>query len=180
MGEKRSSFGGRSGSSGVPIASPVALWTPVRPMVSLFQVRQTIAPERKTGGSFEFRRDNSFCIFTYVLPDFLRAGSTRTADDCPVIVIDAAMPKSDADNQLGNNGSAVLVQPFYYLRRLLKNMEVDADGLRCSHAQALIHEPDAIERASVKMLEFGNRQTGAHYPHGESSARTISGAEERR
>jgi len=66
-------------------------------------------------------------------------------------------------------------QPFYYLRPLLKNMELDADG--CSvHMLTLTHEPDAIERLRAKMLEFGNGQTGAYYPTGIERAVNIARA----
>ncbi len=40
----------------------------------------------------------------------------------------------------------------------------------------LTHEPDAIERARAKMLEFGNGQTGAYYPTGIERADNIARA----
>jgi len=206
MAGKRSSFGGCSRSFGVVIASLVALgmvagagkaWADglVVPGAD-----QTVGPARKTGGGFEFRRklssvDNPYCdISTYVLPDFPeQASSTRTADDRSVIVIDASTLKSDpayahflmahecCHHTLGHTRltqqrfGGVGVQPFYYLRPLLKNMELDADGCAV-HMLTLTREPSAIERARTRMLEFGDRQTGAYYPTGIERADNIAHA----
>jgi len=86
MAEKRSGFEGGSRRFGVVIAS----------------LDRTLAPARKTGGGFEFRRKlssvgNPYCdIATYVFPDFPeQASSARTADDRSVIVIDASTLKSE-------------------------------------------------------------------------------------
>jgi hypothetical protein len=67
------------------------------------------------------------------------------------------------------------VQPFYYLRPLLKNMELDADGCAV-HMLTLTREPEAIERARMRMVEFGDRQTGAYYPTGIERADNIAHA----
>jgi hypothetical protein len=161
---------------------------------------QSVSPARKTGGGFEFRRklssvDNPYCdIATYVLPDLPeQASSTETADDRPVIVIDASMLKSDpayahflmahecCHHTLGHTRltqqrfGGVGVQPFYYLRPLLKNMELDADACAV-HMLMLTHEPDAVERARVRMREFGDQQTGAYYPTGIERADNIAHA----
>jgi hypothetical protein len=155
-------------------------------------------PARKSGGGFEFRRklaavDNPYCdIVTYVLPDFPeQASSTQTADGRSVIVIDASMLKSDRDyahflmahecchhtlghtrlttQQLGSVG----VQPFFYLRPLLKNMELDADACAV-HMLKLTKEPNAIEHGRLRMLKFGDQQTGAYYPTGIERADNIA------
>jgi len=158
---------------------------------------QSLSPARKAGGGFEFRRklssvDNPYCdITTYVLPDLPeQASSTETADDRPVIVIDVSMLKSDpayahflmahecCHHTLGHTRltqqrfGSVGVQPFYYLRPLLKNMELDADACAV-HMLMLSHEPDAVERARARMREFGDQQTGAYYPTGIERADNI-------
>lgn len=159
---------------------------------------QSVSPARKAGGGFEFRRklssvDNPYCdITTYVLPDLPeQATSTETADDRQVIVIDASMLKSDpayahflmahecCHHTLGHTRltqqrlGGVGVQPFYYLRPLLKNMELDADACAV-HMLILTHEPDAIARARTRMREFGDQQTGAYYPTGIERADNIA------
>jgi hypothetical protein len=161
---------------------------------------QTVSPARKAGGGFEFRRKlssvgNPYCdIATYVLPDLPeQASSTRTADDRSVIVIDASVLKSDpayahflmahecCHHTLGHTRltlrrfGGVGVQPFYYLRPLLKNMELDADGCAV-HMLTLTHEPGAIERARERMSAFGDEQTGAYYPTGIERADNIAHA----
>jgi hypothetical protein len=158
---------------------------------------QSVGPARKTGVGFEFRRklasiDNPYCaIVTYVLPDFPKqASSANTADDRSVIVIDASTLKSDrayshfllahecCHHTLGHTrltsqrSGGVGPQPFYYLQPLLKNMELDADACAIRMLK-LTKEPDAIERARTKMLEFGNLQTGAYYPTGVQRAGNI-------
>jgi len=158
---------------------------------------QSLSPARKAGGGFEFRRklssvDNPYCdITTYVLPDLPeQASSTETADNRPVIVIDVSMLKSDpayahflmahecCHHTLGHTRltqqrfGSVGVQPFYYLRPLLKNMELDADACAV-HMLMLSHEPDAVERARARMREFGDQQTGAYYPTGIERADNI-------
>lgn len=160
---------------------------------------QSVGPARKTGGGFEFRRklssvDNPYCdIRTYVLPEFPEQASSATKDDRSVIVIDASTLKSDrayanflmahecCHHTLGHTrlmqrpSSRVGVQPFYYLRPLLKNMELDAD--RCAvHMLKLTKEPDAIESGRVHMQEFGDQQTGAYYPTGNERAGNIARA----
>jgi hypothetical protein len=206
MVENRSGLGGRSGSLGVVVATLVAVGVVAgvaRAWADGLVVPgtdQTVAPARKTGGGFEFRRklssvDNPYCdIATYVLPDLPeQASSTETADDRPVIVIDASMLKSDpayahflmahecCHHTLGHTRltqqrfGGVGVQPFYYLRPLLKNMELDADACAV-HMLMLTHEPDAVERARVRMREFGDQQTGAYYPTGIERADNIAHA----
>jgi len=200
MAEKRSDLG----SFGVVIASLVALGvvagTAKAEGLLVPGADQTVGPARKTGGGFEFRRklcsvDNPYCdISTYVLPDFPeQASSTRTADDRSVILIDASTLKSDSayahflmaheccHHTLGHTRltqqrfGGVGVQPFYYLRPLLKNMELDADGCAV-RMLTLNREPEAIERARTRMLEFGDRQTGAYYPTGIERADNIAHA----
>jgi hypothetical protein len=206
MVENRSGLGGRSGSLGVVVATLVAVGVVAgvaRAWADGLVVPgadQSVSPARKTGGGFEFRRklssvDNPYCdIATYVLPDLPeQASSTETADDRPVIVIDASMLKSDpayahflmahecCHHTLGHTRltqqrfGGVGVQPFYYLRPLLKNMELDADACAV-HMLMLTHEPDAVERARVRMREFGDQQTGAYYPTGIERADNIAHA----
>jgi hypothetical protein len=206
MAENRSGLGGRSRSLGAVIATLVAVglvagvaraWADglVVPGAD-----QSVSPARKAGGGFEFRRklssvDNPYCdITTYVLPDLPeQASSMETADDRPVIVIDASMLKSDpayahflmahgcCHHTLGHTRltqqrfGGVSVQPFYYLRPLLKNMELDADACAV-HMLMLTHEPDAVERARARMREFGDQQTGAYYPTGIERADNIAHA----
>jgi len=206
MAEKRSGCDRRCRSFGVVIASLVAVGVVAglgRAWADDLVVPgadQSVSPARKAGGGFEFRRklssvDNPYCdITTYVLPDLPeQASSTETADDRPVIVIDASMLKSDpayahflmahecCHHTLGHTRltqqrfGGVGVQPFYYLRPLLKNMELDADACAV-HMLMLTHEPDAVERARVRMREFGDRQTGAYYPTGIERADNIAHA----
>lgn len=158
-------------------------------------------PARTTGGGFEFRRklssiDNPYCdISTYVLPDLPQlASSARTKDDRSVIVIDASTLKSDRSyanflmahecchHTLGHikllqaKASPTGVQPFYYLKPLLKNMELDAD--RCAvRFLKLTGEREAIHRARAQMSGFGERETGAYYPTGFERASNIARAE---
>jgi hypothetical protein len=159
---------------------------------------QTVSPARKTGGGFEFRRklssvDNPYCdIATYVLPDFPRqASSTRTANDRSVIVIDASILKSDpayghflmahecCHHTLGHTRlttrrfGGVGVQPFYYLRPLLRNMELDAEACAVRMLK-LTKEPGAIERGRLRMFEFGDERTGPYYPTGIERADNIA------
>ena len=56
-------------------------------------------------------------------------------------------------------------QPFYYIRPLLKAMELDADAC-AARMLKLTNEPDAIQAARRRMLAFGNAPTGAYYPTG--------------
>jgi hypothetical protein len=65
------------------------------------------------------------------------------------------------------------LQPFYHIRPLLKNIELDADGYAV-RMLTFTKEFDAIESARKNMLEFGAAQTGAYYPRPTSSAPTIS------
>lgn len=155
-------------------------------------------PTRKGDAGFEFRGriasvNNPYCpIVTYVLPDFPeQASSTQDAEDRPVIVIDASALRSDrayghflmahecchhslghtrlASQRLGQVGP----QPFYYLKPLLKGMELEADGCAVrllKRGNAL----DAIDSARRKMLEFGAEPTGAYYPTGIERADNIS------
>jgi hypothetical protein len=158
---------------------------------------QNAGPSRQTGGGFEFRRklaslDNPYCdIRTYVLPDFPEQASSTTKDDSPVIVIDASTLKSERSyahfllahecchHTLGHTRlterplGGVGVQPFYYLRPLLKNMELDADACAVRMLK-LTKEPAAIESGRTHMLEFGDQQTGAYYPTGNERAGNIA------
>jgi hypothetical protein len=160
---------------------------------------QSAGPARKSGGGFEFRRklsstDNPYCdVRTYVLPDLPEQASSTTKDGRPVIVIDASTLKSDrpyahflmahecCHHTLGHTRltqqplGGVGVQPFYYLRPLLKNMELDADACAVRMLK-LTGEPDAIERGRTHMQEFGDRQTGAYYPTGNERAGNIARA----
>ncbi len=178
MAKKRSGLEGRSRSLGVGIASLVALGVVAGPAKAwadglvVPDTDQTVAPARKTGGGFEFRRklssvDNPYCdIVTYVLPDFPeQASSTRTADDRSVIVIDASALKSDpayahflmahecCHHTLGHTRltqqrfGGVGVQPFYYLRPLLKNMELDADAAPFTCSRLPMSPTPSSERA---------------------------------
>lgn len=154
--------------------------------------------QSRVGGGFEFRRrlstvDNPYCaISTYVLPDFPeQASSTVDAEGHPAIAIDASSLKQDVryahflmahecchhvlghvrltSQQLGQLGP----QPFYYIRPLLKGMELDADA--CAVRMLTnTREPEAIETARLKMLEFGTKPTGAYYPTGKERADNIA------
>lgn len=66
-------------------------------------------------------------------------------------------------------------QPFYYIRPLLKNMELDADTCAVKMLKQT-KEPDAIEVARQAMLQFGNTPTGAYYPTGVERANNIARA----
>jgi hypothetical protein len=204
MAEKHSGYDRRCRSPGVVIATLVAVGVVAGVARAWAEglvvpgADQSVSPARKAGGGFEFRRklssvDNPYCdITTYVLPDLPeQASSTETADDRPVIVIDASMLKSDpayahflmahecCHHTLGHTRltqrrlGGVGVQPFYYLRPLLKNMELDADACAV-HMLILTHEPDAIARARTRMREFGDQQTGAYYPTGIERADNIA------
>jgi hypothetical protein len=155
---------------------------------------------RRTGGGFEFRRrpsviDNPFCaITTYVLPDFPeQASSTEDGEGRAVIAIDASMLKTDpayaqflmahecchhtlghtrlTSQTVGNIGP----QPFYYLRPLLRNMELDADACAVRMLKRT-KKLDAIESARKSMLAFGATPTGAYYPTGVERADNITHA----
>jgi hypothetical protein len=204
MAEKHSGYDRRCRSPGVVIATLVAVGVVAGVARAWAEglvvpgADQSVSPARKAGGGFEFRRklssvDNPYCdVTTYVLPDLPeQASSTETADDRPVIVIDASMLKSDpayahflmahecCHHTLGHTRltqrrlGGVGVQPFYYLRPLLKNMELDADACAV-HMLILTHEPDAIARARTRMREFGDQQTGAYYPTGIERADNIA------
>jgi hypothetical protein len=154
--------------------------------------------QSRVGGGFEFRRrlasvENPYCeILTYVLPDFdEQASSTTDTQDRAVIVIDAATLKNDlpyahflmahecchhtlghvrlTSERLGQLGP----QPFYYIKPLLKNMELDADACAVRMLE-LTKEPDAVEEARQKMLAFGANPTGAYYPTGIERADNIA------
>ena len=156
--------------------------------------------EQRVGGGFEFRHrlstvDNPYCdISTYVLPDFPEmASSTYDAEGRPAIAIDAGTLKDDVryahflmahecchhvlghvrltSQQLGQLGP----QPFYYIQPLLRGMELDADAC-AARMLSNTHEPEAIETARLKMLEFGTEPTGAYYPTGIERADTIAHA----
>jgi hypothetical protein len=156
------------------------------------------SPARQTGGGFEFRRrlpsiENPYCaVVTYVLPDFPQeASSTQDENDRAVIVIDAGALKADrayaqflmahecchhslghtklTTQQTGQLGP----QPFYYLKPLLKTMELDADGCAVRLLEAK-GERDAVESARERMLAFGNAPTGACYPTGVERADNIA------
>ena len=158
-----------------------------------------IGPQRH-GGGFEFRRrlssiDNPYCeITTYVLPEFPeQASSTIDAKDNPVIVIDVSMLRKNlayahflmahecchhilghvrlTSEQLGQLGP----QPFYYVRPLLRTMELDADACAVKMLKET-KEPEAIESAREEMLQFGNAPTGAYYPTGVERAENIARA----
>ena len=154
-------------------------------------------PQRQ-GGGLEFRRhlptiDNPYCdVTTYILPQFdEQASSTMDARDQPVIVIDASMLMQSlpyahflmahecchhtlghvrlTSESLGQLGP----QPFYYIRPLLKTMELDADTCAVKMLKQT-KEPDAIEVAREAMLQFGNMPTGAYYPTGVERAENIA------
>jgi hypothetical protein len=154
----------------------------------------------RAGGGFEFRRklasiDNPYCaIATYVIGGFPeQATSTTDKAGRPAIVVDASMVSSErayshflmahecchhtlghvrlTSSRLGQLGP----QPFYYLRPLLKAMELAADGCAVRMLK-FTGEPDAIEAARGKMLEFGNAPTGAYYPTGAERADNIARA----
>ena len=154
-------------------------------------------PQRQ-GGGFEFRRhlptiDNPYCdVTTYILPQFdEQASSTMDARDQPVIVIDASMLKQSlpyahflmahecCHHQLGHvrltseSLGQLGPQPFYYIRPLLKTMELDADTCAVKMLKQT-KEPDAIEVAREAMLQFGNMPTGAYYPTGVERAENIA------
>ena len=157
-------------------------------------------PARRSGGGFEFRRklssvENPYCdVRTFVLPDFPeQASSTKVDGERSVIVVDASTLKSDRNyalflmahecchhtlghtrlTQVGATGTGV--QPFFYLRPLLKNMELDAD--RCAvRFLKLAGDIDAIESARQHMGAFGDNQTGAYYPTGNERAGNIARA----
>jgi hypothetical protein len=67
------------------------------------------------------------------------------------------------------------VQPFYYLRPLLRKMELDADGWPVRMLK-LTKEPGAIERGRRRLLECGEEQTGPYYPTGIERADNIARA----
>ena len=158
-----------------------------------------IGPQRH-GSGFEFRRrlssiDNPYCeITTYVLPEFPeQASSTVDVNDNPVIVIDASMLRQNlpyahflmahecchhilghvrlTSERLGQLGP----QPFYYVRPLLRTMELDADSCAVKMLKET-KEPEAIESAREEMLQFGNAPTGAYYPTGVERADNIARA----
>jgi hypothetical protein len=158
-------------------------------------------PSPLIGARSEFQRrlssiDNPYCaVITYVIPDLSeQASSTQDVNDRSVIVIDAPTLKTDrafahflmahecchhtlghtriTSQSFGHLGP----QPFYYIRPLLKNMELDADG--CAVRMLKQHkEFDAIEGARKKMLEFGSTPTGAYYPTGIERADNIARVE---
>ncbi len=159
-----------------------------------------VAPQRH-GGGFEFRRrlssiDNPYCeITTYVLPEFPeQASSTIDIKDNPVIVIDASMLRQNppyshflmahecchhklghvrlTSERLGQLGP----QPFYYVRPLLRTMELDANSCAVKMLKQT-NETEAIEAAREQMLEFGNAPTGAYYPTGVERADNIARAQ---
>jgi hypothetical protein len=163
------------------------------------EARAEDGPQRH-GGGFEFRRhppsiDNPYCeITTYVLPQFdEQASSTIDANDSPVILIDATMLRQNVpyahflmahecchhilghvrltSESLGQLGP----QPFYYVRPLLKTMELDADACAVKMLKQT-KELEAIESAREQMLEFGNAPTGAYYPTGVERAENIARA----
>jgi len=160
-------------------------------------------PSRLIGARSEFQRrlsfiDNPYCaVVTYVIPELSeQASSTQDANDRAVIVIDAPTFKTDrayahflmahecCHHTLGHTRitsqsfGQLGPQPFYYIRPLLKNMELDADG--CAVRMLTLNkEFDAIESARKKMLEFGAAQTGAYYPTGiERADHIVHAAEE--
>jgi hypothetical protein len=158
----------------------------------------TASKPRRAGGGFEFRRklstvDNPYCaITTYVVGDFPeQATSTTDAAGRPAIVVDASELANErayshflmahecchhilghvrlTSNKLGQLGP----QPFYYVQPLLRGMELDADAC-ATRMLTFTKEPDAIEAARGKMLEFGNAPTGAYYPTGVERADNIA------
>jgi len=158
-------------------------------------------PSRLIGARSEFQRrlssiDNPYCaVVTFVIPDLSeQASSTQDANDRSVIVIDAPTLKTDrafahflmahecchhtlGHTRIASQSSRHLgLQPFYYIRPLLKNMELDADG--CAVRMLKQHkEFNAIEGARKKMLEFGSTPTGAYYPTGIERADNIARVE---
>jgi hypothetical protein len=145
-------------------------------------------PSRLIGARSEFQRrlssiDNPYrAVVTFVIPHLSeQASSTQDANDRSVIVIDAPTLKTDrafahflmahecchhtlGHTRIASQSSRHLgLQPFYHIRPLLKNMELDADGCAV-RILTLTKEFDAIESARKNMLEFGAAQTGAYYP----------------
>ncbi|MCJ7527398.1 MAG: hypothetical protein MUO37_04685 [Methyloceanibacter sp.] len=154
-------------------------------------------PSRLIGARSEFQRrlssiDNPYCaVVTFVISDLSeQESSTQDANDRSVIVIDAPTLKTDrafahflmahecchhtlGHTRIASQSSRHLgLQPFYYIRPLLKNMELDADGCAV-RMLTLTKEFDAIESARKNMLEFGAAQTGAYYPTGIERADNI-------
>ena len=147
-------------------------------------------PLAQWGGGFEFRRriatvDNPYCdITTDVVSDYpQQATSAMDPKGHPSIFVDRQIVQTDlpyahflmahecchhtlghvrlTSARLGQVGP----QPFYYIRPLLKGMELDAD--KCAvRMLKFTKEPDAIEIARQRMLSFGSKPTGAHYPTG--------------
>jgi hypothetical protein len=153
---------------------------------------QAVAPAHKTGGGFEFRAEAVVGGQPVLRHCHLRlAGFPRAG----FVDKDRRRPFGDRDRRLHaqigcchhtlghtrltqQRFGGVGVQPFYYLRPLLKNMELDADGCAV-RVLTLTRESGAIERARTRMLEFSDRQTGAYYPTGIERADNIArGADE--
>jgi hypothetical protein len=154
-------------------------------------------PSRLIGARSEYQSrlfsiDNPYCeVVTYVIPDLSeQASSTQDANDRSVIAIDAPtfktarayahflMAHECCHHTLGHTRitsqsfGQLGPQPFYYIRPLLKNMELDADG--CAVRMLTLNkEFDAIESARKKMFEFGAAPTGAYYPTGIERADNI-------
>jgi hypothetical protein len=154
-------------------------------------------PSPLIGARSEFQRrlfsiHNPYCaILTYVIPDLSeQASSTQDANGRSIIAIDAPTYKTDrayahflmahecCHHTLGHTRitsqsfGQLGPQPFYYIRPLLKNMELDADGCAV-RLLTLNREFDAIESARKTMFEFGAAPTGAYYPTGSERAENI-------
>jgi uncharacterized membrane protein YuzA (DUF378 family) len=153
---------------------------------------------RQDGAGFEFKRKlavvtNPYCsITTYVLGNFPeQASSTNDAANRPVIVIDASTLKTNKSyvhflmahecchHSLGHTRRAtdevkpVGPQPFYYLRPLIKAMELEADACAVRILKR-VEDLDAIDSAREQMLKFGASETGAYYPTGIERADNIA------
>lgn len=69
---------------------------------------------------------------------------------------------------LGHTG----LQPFYYIRPKLRQMELDADSCAVERLK-LSSEAEAISIARKHMFDFGDKPTGAYYPTGIERAENI-------
>jgi hypothetical protein len=155
-------------------------------------------PLAQWGAGFEFRRriatvENPYCdIKTYVVGEYApQATSANDANGLPAIFIDTQIVKSDmpyahflmahecCHHNLGHvrltstRMGQVGPQPFYYIQPLLKGMELEAD--KCAvRLLKFTNDRAAIDAARQRMLAFGTKPTGAHYPTGVERAETMA------
>ena len=64
------------------------------------------------------------------------------------------------------------LQPFYYIRPKLRQMELDADSCAVERLK-LSGDAEAINIARQHMFDFGDKPTGAYYPTGIERAENI-------